>query len=205
MTAGFDVFVQLVMAAIRTAPSRISTSITVDIGRRRTTGIAIGNGGFEVLLVGRVGDAQRDPILRTLGTRDTRLDIAHVELQRVGVQGIGLPIFAPQTPVRARTLSTSSQCDSGSRPESLEVTNRLAVDRKDARRSSRTPATCCPASRDPRAACRRGRRRRTRQTCRRHLSREASQCTVSTRSVAVATFLQFARQLETDDVRESAS
>ena len=84
MTAGFEVFVQLVMAAISTAPSRISDILAVDIGGRRATPIAIQRRRFrDASRYVAIGDAERNSVLRALGTRKAGLDGAHVEFQRV--------------------------------------------------------------------------------------------------------------------------
>ena len=55
MTAGFDVLVQLVMAAISTAPSRISSILTVDLRCGLAVVVAALDGFCEMLLIGAVG------------------------------------------------------------------------------------------------------------------------------------------------------
>ena len=100
-TAGFDVLVQLVIAAISTAPSATSNDLPPAVA----TALPVAPGFFcarssailrVVPAIGLLGDAQRHAVLRTLGAREARLDGREVELEDVGVVGLAHAVGAPQ-------------------------------------------------------------------------------------------------------------
>ncbi len=89
MTDGFDVLVQLVMAAMTTEPSlnRRFRAVGCDLGRllRRGRSWCRAQGIQKVLLHIRKIDA----ILRPLGTRHGGNHAPQIEFQRIGILGLG--------------------------------------------------------------------------------------------------------------------
>ena len=173
ITEGFDVFVQLVIAAITTRPwsssvSVPSSSVTVTgsalrsstavpparrglprfavvvLGRRVGGREALGDGlvvavpealgGFGVELRERLQErilrlGERDPVLRALGAGDARLDVAEVELERVGEGGV-LGVLVVEHPLLPGV--GVDQLDQVRRPAGeLQVAERLLVDGED--------------------------------------------------------------------------
>ena len=132
--------------------------------------------GRQVVLHGdpelRLRMRQRDAVLRALGPRQRRHDLAEVELDRVGVGGLDGVLVVPQPLRRARTPRRGRRApDRGRRTRGSAASRRRSG---RSRRSSRTPGSCCRSSPGRRAAGARARGRRTRRTCRRRRARAAS-------------------------------
>ena len=96
MTAGFDVFVQLVIAAIRMhrresrRPCHQCFAIALPPSLRPAIAAA------RCLPKDLRPRAQRDAVLRALGAGNAGFDGAMSSSQRVAVQRVGLPVVAPQ-------------------------------------------------------------------------------------------------------------
>ena len=69
-------------------------------GGLRVPGVALLDHFREARVVGRLGRAQRHPVLRSLGSREARLDAREIELEHVGVLGLAHAVRAPH-PLRA--------------------------------------------------------------------------------------------------------
>ena len=149
ITDGFEVLVQLVIAAITTEPLRDRRDGALDdrLGDRRrgcrsvapsTTGneaparlLLGGPGGLELLErrgERRLGVVQRHPVLRPPRAGQAGLDGREVELERVGIRGLGRP-GAVEHPLGLGVRL--DQADRLGRPAGeLEVPDRLGVDRE---------------------------------------------------------------------------
>jgi len=134
MTAGFDVFVHEVMAAITTSPSvsskRRPSCSTLDARRGRFARAALLARALERLSDGALRRAERDAVLRALRSRDARLHVAEVEREPVTVRG-GLGTGLAEHPLRLgvslhqRDLLVAASAQ-------LEIAQALGVDREHA-------------------------------------------------------------------------
>ena len=153
ITDGFDVLVQLVIAAITTEPLVIGADARRGLVRdlvvgpdRRTAALGseslddrqrgrrrfLGRRGGDQLLEGRperrFGVVQRNPILRAPRAGQAGLDGRKVELERVGVFGLGRVCRGKHPLGLGVRLDQADQVRRA--PRQLEIADRLGVDRK---------------------------------------------------------------------------
>ena len=154
-----------------------------------------------LLAVGGLRHAQRHAVLRSLRSRETRLDRREIELEHVGVLGLAHAVRAPHAlrawrrPRRARSLvgrTAGERRDSDRSPRRSGRSRRCCRTRATCSRSSRDRPAAAPASPSPKNST--------------NLSTtpflRSISVTVSTRSVAVAPGRQRAPQPEADDLRD---
>ncbi len=166
ITLGFDVFVQLVIAAITTDPCSMAAC-----GGAATAVAARGSALFghhhsrQRLRESLLRALQRHAILRPLRAREARLDRAEIDVDRLRVDRVGRVLVAIEA-LRPRVCF--DQLDAfGIAAAQAQVID--ASSRRSGRRrwSRRTRDTCCRASRGRPASGARDPARRTRRTCRR--------------------------------------
>ena len=171
-TDGFDVFVQLVIAAMTTrAVIDVLPPLTC-VGATLAPPAWAVEHRVERAVEARLHFAEEHAILRALRAREARLDRAEIERQRVGERRSDvLRVVEEPLLLRVRLDERDLRVGAAREAQVLGASRRRSG---RCRTSRRTRAPCSRSSRDRRAGAARGRRRRTRRTCRRRPSCGAS-------------------------------